>query len=134
MAMQDRMRKVNEGVREVVSTALTSGDMDPRIGFVTITDVRTSPDLRHAVVYVSLFGEESAREESLAALDEARIELQREIALHLRMKNTPKLKFEYDDTVDRSMRVNELINRESRAFNEHDALDTEAITDGEVDE
>jgi ribosome-binding factor A len=113
------MRKVNEGVREVVSTALTSGDMDSRIGFVTITDVRTSPDLRHATVYVSLFGEESAREESLAALDEARIELQREIALHLRMKNTPKLKFEYDDTVDRSMRVTELINKESLVFDEH---------------
>ena len=117
--MQDRMRKVNEGVREVVSTALTSGDMDPRIGFVTITDVRTSPDLRHAIVYVSLFGEESAREESLEALDEARIELQREIALHLRMKNTPKLKFAYDDTVDRSMRVTELINKESLVFDEH---------------
>jgi ribosome-binding factor A len=114
------MRKVNEGVREVVSTALTSGDMDPRIGFVTITDVRTSPDLRHAVIYVSMFGDESKREESLEALDEARIELQREIALHLRMKNTPKLKFEYDDTVDRSMRVNELINKEQQLF---DAVD-----------
>jgi ribosome-binding factor A len=121
------MRKVNEGVREVVSTALTSGDMDPRIGFVTITDVRTSPDLRHATIYVSLFGEESAREESLAALDESRIELQREIALHLRMKNTPKLKFAYDDTVDRSMRVSELINKESLVFEEHAAEDTEAV-------
>lgn len=126
--MQDRMRKVNEGVREVVSTALTSGDMDPRIGFVTITDVRTSPDLRHAVVYVSMFGDESKREESLEALDESRIELQREIALHLRMKNTPKLRFEYDDTVDRSMRVTELINKESLLFegtpsNEHGAAD-----------
>jgi ribosome-binding factor A len=128
----DRMRRVNEGVREVVSSALTSGDMDSRIGFVTITQVRTSPDLRHATVFVSLLGEASQREESLAALDEARIGLQREIALHLRMKNTPKLKFEYDDTVDRSMRVTELINQEARVFgegpNEH-AEDTEGTQD-----
>ena len=118
-------------VREVVSSALTSGDMDPRIGFVTITQVRTSPDLRHATIFVSLLGEQSKREESLEALDAARIGLQREIALHLRMKNTPKLKFEYDDTVDRSMRVTELINQESHAFEQQLGGRAEDMEDGD---
>lgn len=103
------MRRVNEGVREVVSSALTSGDTDESLGFVTITGVETSPDLRHATVFVSVFGGEDERLKSLEVLEETRGELQTEIATHLRMKNTPVLKFEYDDSVDRSMRVNALL-------------------------
>jgi ribosome-binding factor A len=109
----DRMRRVNEAVREVVSSALTSGTLqDPRIGFVTVTGVETSPDLRHAVVFVSVFGGEKERADSLEALAESRADLQHEIALHLRMKNTPKLRFEYDDSVDRGMRITEILQAE----------------------
>lgn len=110
----DRMRRVNEAVREIVSSALTSGTLqDPRIGFVTVTGVETSPDLRSAVVFVSVFGSEQEREDSLEALTESRADLQHEIALHLRMKNTPILRFSYDDSVDRGMRIKELINTEA---------------------
>jgi ribosome-binding factor A len=112
------MRRVNEGVREVVSSTLTGQARDRLGGFVTITDVRTSPDLRHADVYVSVLGTESERESSLAALDELRVELQAEIAAHLRMKNTPILRFEYDDSVERASHVNELINEEAEYFDE----------------
>ncbi len=110
----ERMRRVNEGVREIVSSAVTSGLNDPRIGFVTVTGVETSPDLRHATVFVSVLGGEIEREQTLEALAEARAELQHEIAVHLRMKNTPKLKFSYDDSVDRGMRITEMINEEAR--------------------
>lgn len=110
------MRKVDEAVREVISSALTSGVSDPRLGFVTITGVDTSPDLRNAVVFVSVFGGEEDRTNSLAALEDLRPKLQEEIATHVRMKNTPKLRFEYDDSVDRSMRVSELINEEAAKF------------------
>ena len=106
------MRRVNEGVREVVSSALTSGDTDESLGFVTITGVETSPDLRHATVFVSVFGDDAERTSSLETLAEMRGGLQSEIALHLRMKNTPVLRFEYDDSVDRSMRVNALLTNE----------------------
>ncbi len=113
----ERMRRVDEGVREVISSALTAArdDLD---GFVTITDVRTSPDLRHATIFVSVLGSSAQRERSLAVLDELRIELQSEIAAHLRMKNTPILKFEYDDSVERAAHVNELINEEADTFDE----------------
>lgn len=118
----DRMRRVNEAVREVVSSALTSGILqDPRIGFVTVTGVETSPDLRHAVVYVSVFGDETTREQSLEALAESRADLQHEIALHLRMKNTPKLRFSYDDSVDRGMRITELLGEFDEAESQDDA-------------
>jgi ribosome-binding factor A len=121
----DRMRKVNEAVREVVSTALTSGVNDERLGFITITGVETSPDLRNAVVFVSTYGNKKQRELTFEALDDLRLELQREIATHMRMKFTPVLRFEYDGTLDRSMRVSELINQEAAVFDSLPA-DTEA--------
>lgn len=105
----DRMRRVNEAVREIVSAALTTRLADACPGFVTVTGVETSPDLRHAVVFVSVMGDESERERTLEALAEARADLQHEIAEHLRMKYTPKLRFEYDESVDRGMRITEMI-------------------------
>lgn len=124
----ERMRRVNEAVREIVSSAVTSGLNDSRVGFVTVTGVETSPDLRHAKVFVSVLGDESERESTLAALDESRRELQSEIALRLRMKNTPRLKFEYDDSVDRGMRIAEIINKEER---EHDRFGSGLAADAE---
>ena len=62
------MRRVNEAVREVLSVAITNDLKDPRVGFVTVTAVDTSPDLRHAHVFVSVLGDEQQREESLAGL------------------------------------------------------------------
>src|SRR5439155_706150 len=68
--MSDRMRRVNVAVRQVLSEAV--GELkDPRIGFVTVTGVETSPDLRHARVYVSVLGSEQEQEQSLAALEAA---------------------------------------------------------------
>lgn len=129
----ERMRRVNEAVREVVSTAVASGLQDPRIGFVTVTGVETSPDLRHAVVFVSVLGDETERDETLAALTDARRELQHEIALHLRMKNTPKLRFSYDDSVDRGMRITELINEQTGDTADETAGDAVSATeDGEI--
>ena len=64
--LMNRMRRVNEAVREVLSVAITSDLKDPRVGFVTVTAVDTSPDLRHAHVYVSVLGDEQQREDSLA--------------------------------------------------------------------
>src|SRR5919201_4179272 len=106
--MTDRMRRVNEAVREVLSEAV--GELkDPRIGFVTVTAVETAPDLRHATVYVSVLGNERKRERSLAGLDAAHGVLQARIARELRMKRTPQLAFEYDQSVERGVRMSRLI-------------------------
>lgn len=112
------MRRVNEGVREVVSTALTGAARDKLGGFVTITEVSTSPDLHNATVFVSVFGGESERTASMEALDDLRVGLQSEIAAHLRMKFTPILKFEYDDSVERASHINEVLNEEAEQFDE----------------
>ena len=102
------MRRVNESVREVISEAL--GELkDPRIGFVTVTGVETSPDLRHARVFVSVLGSEAKRAKTLDGLAAAHGVLQARVARELRMKRTPQLAFEYDPTVERGVRMTQLI-------------------------
>jgi ribosome-binding factor A len=105
----DRMRRVDEAMREVLSGAITSELKDPRVGFVTVTAVETSPDLRHARVYVSVLGNAGVRRRSLQALKGAHGFLQRKIGSELRMKNTPQLQFVYDDTPERGMRITQLL-------------------------
>jgi ribosome-binding factor A len=106
--MSERMRRVNEAVKEVVSEGL--GELkDPRIGFVTVTGVETSADLRHARVFVSVLGSEAKRRKTLAGLEAAHGVLQARLAKELRLKRTPQLAFEYDPTVERGVRMTQLI-------------------------
>lgn len=106
-----RMRRVDEAVREVLSDAISKDLKDPRVGFVTVTAVKTSPDLRHARVYVSVLGEEAERLSTLEGLRSAHGFLQGVIASQLSLKRTPTLAFEYDDTVVRAARLSELMER-----------------------
>jgi ribosome-binding factor A len=109
----ERMRRVDEAVREVLSDAITREIKDPRVGFVTVTDVNTSPDLRHARVYVSILGTEGARKRSLDGLRSAHGFLQGRVARELRIKHTPTLDFLIDDTAERAQRVSRLLEEES---------------------
>jgi ribosome-binding factor A len=104
----DRMRRVNEAVREVLSDAIKLLK-DPRVGFVTITDVRTSPDLRHARVYVSVLGTESERAATMDGLASAHGVLQSVVNRELRIKHTPTLDFIYDDTAERADRLERML-------------------------
>jgi ribosome-binding factor A len=106
--MPERMRRVNESVREVLSEAV-GGLQDPRIGFVTVTRVETSPDLRQARVFVSVLGSERKRVRTLEGLASAHGVLQSRIADELRMKRTPQLTFEYDPSVEYGVRMSKLI-------------------------
>ena len=95
-------------MKKVLSEALPSLK-DPRIGFVTITGVHTSSDLREATVYVSVLGSEKRRDRTLAGLAAAHGVLQARIAKELRLKRTPTLAFAYDPTVERGVRMTQLI-------------------------
>jgi ribosome-binding factor A len=106
--MTERMRRVNESIRQVLSEGV--GQLkDPRIGFVTVTGVETSPDLRHARVFVSVLGAERKRKQTLAGLQAAHAVLQTRLAHELRLKRTPQLAFEYDPSVERGVRMTKLI-------------------------
>jgi ribosome-binding factor A len=108
------MRRVDEAVRQVLSDAVSQDLQDPRIGFVTMTSVKTSPDLRHAKVYVSVLGNATERAATMAGLQSAHGALQRRLARELRMKRTPTLEFLYDETTDRAMHLEEILRREAQ--------------------
>lgn len=107
-----RMRRVDEAVREVLSDAITRDLKDPRVGFVTVTEVRTSQDLSHARVYVSVLAPEARREASLEGLRSAHGYLQRRVGSELKLKRTPTLDFVYDDTAERAQHLEELLRQE----------------------
>jgi ribosome-binding factor A len=113
----ERLRRVNEALREVLSEGVAELK-DPRIGFVTVTGVDTSPDLRQARVFVSVLGSPRNREETLAALQAAHGVLQARVGRLLRLKRTPQLAFEYDPSVERGVRMTKLI--DELAPDEHD--------------
>jgi ribosome-binding factor A len=108
----DRMRRVDEAVRQVIGDAVAQDLKDPRVGFITVTDVKTNPDLRHARVYVSVLGDRKTREASLAGLESAHGYLQRRVASELRLKHTPGLEFILDETTARAFRLERIIDRE----------------------
>jgi ribosome-binding factor A len=109
----ERMRRVDEAVREVLSDVLTHEVKDPRVGFVTVTDVKTSPDLSHARVYVSVLGDAEAVSASLEGLRSAQGFLQGRIGGELRLKHTPTLTFFHDDTAERAQRLERLMDEQT---------------------
>jgi ribosome-binding factor A len=125
------MRRVDEAIKAVVSETIPTLK-DPRIGFVTVTGVKTTNDLAQATVWVSVLGSERQRDATLRALDHAGGALQRELGRQLRLRRTPQLLFAYDPAVERGMRMSRLIDElapepEPAAAAGEDAAD--ALTD-----
>src|ERR1700694_837476 len=112
---EGRMRRVDEAIRQVIGDAVAADLKDPRVGFVTVTDVRTSPDLRQARVYVSVLGDggrpsrPDQRQATLEGLRSAHGFLQGQLAGELRLKRTPTLQFISGETPARALRVEKLI-------------------------
>ena len=104
----ERLRRVNEALKAVLSEAIPELT-DPRIGFVTVTGVQATPDLQEATVYLSVLGSERSREQTLAGLASARGLLQARIGRELRLKRTPVISFQYDQSVERGVRMSHLI-------------------------
>ena len=122
-----RIRRVDGAVRAVLGDAISKGLQDPRVGFVTVTQVKTSPDLRHARVYVSVLGSEDEQASTLEGLRSAQGYLQARVAAELRLKHTPTLTFELDDTVDRAMRITGILDS-------IEPVATASVADADVDD
>lgn len=117
--MSERMRRVNEALRQVLSEALPMLK-DPRIGFVTVTGVDTTTDLDRATVWVSVLGSERDREKTLEALDGAAGLLQARVNRELRLRRTPQLTFAYDPSIERGVRMSQLIDELTPAGDDDD--------------
>ncbi len=99
---------MNEAIRKVLSEALPTLK-DPRIGFVTVTGVRTSTDISQAAVFVSVLGSEDEQTRTLLGLQSAAGVLQAQVARELGTRRTPVLTFEYDPAIERGVRLTKLI-------------------------
>lgn len=126
-----RMRRTDDLVRRVIAEALLTKVQDPRIGFVSVTGVRVSREFDTAKVFVSVLGDEAERVETMKGLKRAAPYLQSELARAIRMRRTPRLRFLYDDSVDRGFRVDEELRRlEARAGDGLDAAKESSDEDG----
>ena len=117
-----RRQRLGDQIRVELAMLLQQEVRDPRLGFVTVTEVRMSPDLKHARVYVSIFGDEVSKEASLDVLDRARGFLRSRIGSRLEIRYVPELRFVIDETLDESDRIDALLD---------DAADGEESADGE---
>ncbi len=119
--MSQRTERVDELLRQEIGALLAKEVADPRIGFATITDVETSPDLRHAKVWVSVIGQKGDRTETLRALDSAMPFIRHELGRRLRIRRIPELHVRLDDSAERGTRVLHLLS-ELEAGVEPDAI------------
>jgi ribosome-binding factor A len=103
------MRRVDEAIREVAADTITKQIKDPRVGFVTVTDVQTTPDLSSARIYVSIFDSPSGPDDSLEALNAAHGLVQSALAGQLRLKRTPTVQFVIDTTPATAARLEEIL-------------------------
>lgn len=104
-----RVRRVAEAIKGVASRVITQELSDPRMGFVTVTRVELTRDLREARILVSVLGGDADRNKTLAALTHAAGFVKRRCSDELNMRYTPKIKIEFDEGIDKSIRVSELL-------------------------
>lgn len=132
--MSRRLSRVEEACKEQLSESLQREIKDPRVGFVTITGVKVTPDLRHARVFLSILGTEEEAEQSLAGLESAKGYLRSCLGRHLRLKNLPEIEFVREHVAEDALRLEELF-REARSggvAEEEKREDEEVGGDGEA--
>lgn len=116
-----RVRKLQEFIKQEVSQMLMRGLKDPRIGFTTITDVHVTGDLREATIYVSLFGSDKEKQDTLIALQHAAGHIRTELGKVLRLRHIPEISFDKDTSLDYSMHIESLLNEIKKDEHSRDA-------------
>ena len=109
--MNQRAQRVSEQLKKEVSSIIMDEIKDPRIGFVTVTSVEASNDLRHAKVYVSIYGDEIQKDESLEGLKKATGFVRREIGKRIKLRYTPEIEFKFDNSIEYGDKINKLISK-----------------------
>jgi ribosome-binding factor A len=131
MVKSFRKERINELVKEVLSELLASDDIrDPRIGLVTITSVKVSKDMTSAKVRFSVMGDEEQRIDTFKGLISARVYMRTVVARHLKVRYAPELKFVYDDSLDKSLRIEKAL-RDAGVYDEAPEDDSVETTEDE---
>ncbi len=108
MARQQRVERVREAIKVEISDVIQKLK-DPRVGFTTVTDVEVSGDLRYVKVFVSVYGSEQAKAQTMEALERARGHVRTEIGRRVRLHHTPEIAFVFDSSLEYGARINELL-------------------------
>jgi ribosome-binding factor A len=133
MAQGDRAAKVADRIKEVIARRLEKGLRDPRLGFVTITDVRVTGDLQHASVFFTVYGSEEERAESALALKAATGLLRTEVGKNLNTRLTPSLEFIPDAIPENAASIEQLLREAQERDNEARAAAANATYAGDAD-
>ena len=115
-----RPERLAEQIKEEISLIISGELNDPRVGFVTVTETKVSPDLKHAKIFVSVIGEDQQIAESMKALDHASGFIRHRLGSVMRIKHAPELRFIYDDTERTAARIEELLSEEVRKAKDED--------------
>jgi ribosome-binding factor A len=121
--MPHRPEKVEHFIKEELSEIIRREVRDPRIGFVSITDVEMSVDLRHARIFVSVLGDEDAKAATMDGLRSALGYIRRELGSRLQLRYTPEITFKLDESIERGARVNKLLGDVAKESHAHPAPD-----------
>jgi len=116
--MSLRATRIGEQMKKELSDIIGRKLKDPRIGFVTVTDVRVTGDLQQAKVYITVLGDEEQRENTLKGLSKAKGFIRSEIGQRIRLRKTPEIIFEIDETIDYGNRIESLIKQITEEHNE----------------
>jgi len=111
MAKSYRKERLNESIKELLSELILSRIKDPRVGFVTITGVEVSKDLVTAKVFYTVLGNDDERDESKQGLESAKNFLRKTISGELKLRNTPDFRFIYDNSLDRSVQIEDALKK-----------------------
>lgn len=133
MVAQARARRLAERVKEIVANALEHEVKDPRLGFVTVTDVRVTADLREATVFYTVFGDESEQAATAAALESAKGVLRSEVGRQTGIKHTPSLAFVVDALPDTARHIDDLLRQAAAADAQVHAQASGATFAGDAD-
>ena len=123
---------LEETLRRIIAEALVQEVQDPRVGFVTVSEVRLNRDRTVAQVFYTVLGDEDDRKTTLAGLKRCRGFLKQKIGDAIRLRNLPDLRFRYDESLDRSFRIEEML-ADSGDVRSTEAGETETPTDGSED-
>lgn len=133
MVAHARARRLAERVKEIVASSLEFDVLDPRLGFVTVTDVRVTPDLREATVFYTVLGDESEQAATAVALESAKGILRTEVGRQTGIKHTPSLAFVIDALPDTSRHIDDLLRQAAAADAEVHARASGASYAGDAD-
>lgn len=105
----DKIKKLAIDIQREISFIINTKIKDPRIGFITVTDTRLSPDGKYLDIYVSIMGKDDPRDKRLDALKKCSGFIKKNLTRRMRLRNVPELKFIYDESVDRGLKISEIL-------------------------